>query len=216
MKMKVFLSGDYTYPLFHPLTNVDQEIFEILGSNIEIALNTEHFETLEAWDYKKFDAVILYNDHWIDKSPTVHQQVQALIDYVVLGGGLVVIHNFEPGVDYEIAQMLGCSLKKTLTPYERRLIRYVPAEADHPILKDINSFEIEDELFDLYHDDLCEKTILLDAKLDNGVEIPMAWSVEFGLGRIVCTAPGHDIKAFTNPEYRKFLRNSVLWTAKRL
>ena len=34
MKKKLFLSGDYTHPLFHPLKNVDQEIFRILGEDL--------------------------------------------------------------------------------------------------------------------------------------------------------------------------------------
>lgn len=216
MKKKLFLSGDYTHPLFHPLKNVDQEIFRILGEDFDFALNTEHFESLEDYEYAEFDCVVLYNDHWIDKSPTVHQQVQSLLHYVAGGGGLVVVHNFEPGVDYEMAQMLGGALKKTLVPQNHRHIDYVPAATDHPIMQGVGAFSLEDDLFDIYHDRLTEKTVLLNAKIEDDVEVPMAWAIEFGLGRVVYIGPGHDITAFTNPEYGKLLRNAAVWAAGEL
>lgn len=213
MKKKLFLSGDYTFPLFHPLKNVDTEFFRILGEDFDFALNTEHFESLEDYEYEELDCVVLYNDHWIDKSPTVHQQVQSLLHYVANGGGLVVVHNFEPGVDYEMAQMLGGALKKTLVPQNHRHIDYVPAETDHPIMKGVGAFSLEDDLFDIHHNRLTEKTVLLNAKIEDGVEVPMAWAIEFGLGRVVYIAPGHDITAFQNPEYGKLLRNAAIWAA---
>ncbi|MBQ6239480.1 MAG: ThuA domain-containing protein [Firmicutes bacterium] len=213
MKKKLFLSGDYTYPLYHPLKNVDSEIFAILGDDFEFALNTEHFESLEDYEYARFDTVLLYNDHWIDKSPTVHQQVQALLHYVLNGGGLLVVHNLDPGVDYEMAQMLGGALKKTLAPQNHRHIDYFPAAVDHPILQGVGPFSLEDDLFDIHHDRLTDKTVLLNARIEEGIEVPMAWAIEFGLGRVVYIAPGHDVTAFRNPEYRKLLRNAALWTA---
>lgn len=220
MKKKLFLSGDYTFPLFHPIANVDTEIFKTLGDDFDFALNTEHFESLEDYEYADFDCVLLYNDHWVDKSPTVHQQVQSLIHYVSNGGGLVVVHNFEMGVDYEMAQMLGGALKETLVKLNHdvnhREINYVPTNADHPILNGVGEFTIEDDLFDIHHDKLTEKTVLLNAKIEGGIEVPMAWAIEFGLGRVVFIGPGHDVTAFKNPEYAKLLRNSCLWAAGQL
>ena len=83
-------------------------------------------------------------------------------------------------------------------------------------MQGVGAFSLEDDLFDIHHDRLTEKTVLLNAKIEDDVEVPMAWAIEFGLGRVVYIGPGHDITAFTNPEYGKLLRNAAVWAAGEL
>ena len=109
---KIFLSGDPTHPLYHRYQNVAAALESVFEA-YEIACVSEHFETFETQDYEKYDLAVLYTDHWIDKTGTSHQQVQALVDYVAGGGALLVLHNLDIGVDAELAQMLGARLRRT-------------------------------------------------------------------------------------------------------
>ena len=74
---KIFLSGDPTHPLYHRYQNVAAALESVFEA-YEIACVSEHFETFETQDYEKYDLAVLYTDHWIDKTGTSHQQVQAL------------------------------------------------------------------------------------------------------------------------------------------
>ncbi|MBS1408386.1 MAG: hypothetical protein HPZ97_05840, partial [Oscillospiraceae bacterium] len=85
---KIFLSGDPTHPLYHRYQNVAAALESVFEA-YEIACVSEHFETFETQDYEKYDLAVLYTDHWIDKTGTSHQQVQALVDYVAGGGALL-------------------------------------------------------------------------------------------------------------------------------
>ena len=85
---KIFLSGDPTHPLYHRYQNVAAALEGVFEA-YEIACVSEHFETFETQDYEKYDLAVLYTDHWIDKTGTSHQQVQALVDYVAGGGALL-------------------------------------------------------------------------------------------------------------------------------
>lgn len=205
---KVFLSCDYTYPLYHPAANIDPILDQILGEDFAITYKNEHFESLEAWDYAKFDLVVLYNDHWIDKSPTVHQQVQALLTYVARGGGLLILHNADMGVDPETAQLQGAKLVKTLCPQNTGTFTYVPAQ--HPIAKGVEAFTLEDELFDMVHSTLSEKQNVLTVSTPRG-DVPAGWAQNFGLGKVCYLMPGHSAAAFENAGYQTLIARAAKW-----
>ena len=38
----------------------------------------------------------------------------------------------------------------------------------------------------------------------------------FGKGRFCCLTPGHTLKVFHNPEYRKILKNALDWCAGKI
>ena len=84
---KIFLSGDPTHPLYHRYQNVAAALESVFEA-YEIACVSEHFETFETQDYEKYDLAVLYTDHWIDKTGTSHQQVQALKLAMCRGGAL--------------------------------------------------------------------------------------------------------------------------------
>ena len=212
---KIFLSGDPTHPLYHRYQNVAaalESVFEAYA----IACVSEHFETFETQDYEKYDLAVLYTDHWIDKTGTSHQQVQALVDYVAGGGALLVLHNLDIGVDAELAQMLGARLRRTLQDQDGlHPQRFLP-ELGHPISDGMEGFALEEERFAVDHAPFTERKVFLTALSEDGTRVPAGWTVEFGMGRAAYLMPGHTVTAFEDPAYRRLIARTADWLTKQL
>ncbi len=81
---------------------------------------------------------------------------------------------------------------------------------EHPVLKGITDFEINDELYlmDTYppFETLLETEYL-------GFSRPLAWVKPYGLGRVCYLALGHGPDQMRNPFFGKFITNALLWCA---
>lgn len=208
---KVFLSGDDTFPLYHPIKPVRKELYSIFHTEpFSVTLDTEHFEGMEVEDLQRFDMVVLYNDHWNDKIRTSHQLVQAFVHYVAEGGNLLVLHNPDMGIAPELAQMIGCQPMRPLEKPREADLRFVP-DGNHPALKGIAPFSLHEELFSLYYSPFTERRELVSAHTEDGEIFPAGWTVEFGQGKTAYLTPGHDRLALRNKEYRKLLRQVAEW-----
>lgn len=212
---KMFLSVDDTYPLFHQMQKVGQELTLIAEEGgFGTIYRSEHFEKFDTEDYAEYDLAVFYTDHWIDKSPTVHQQVQALLSYILSGGSMLLIHNMDPGSDSEIAQIMGARLKHPLKKPGKCIQTFQPAENGHPILEGVAVFTIEEELFGIEYSMNTVRIPLLFAETPGGLEmLPAGWLVEYGKGKVICLLPGHDAETFCNPQYRRIILNSMIWLA---
>ena len=195
---KIFLSGDPTHPLYHRYQNVAAALESVFEA-YEIACVSEHFETFETQDYEKYDLAVLYTDHWIDKTGTSHQQLQALVDYVAGGGALLVLHNLDIGVD-----------QGGLHPQ-----RFLP-ELGHPISDGMEGFALEEERFAVDHAPFTERKVFLTALSEDGTRVPAGWTVEFGMGRAAYLMPGHTVTAFEDPAYRRLIARTADWLTKQL
>lgn len=212
---KIFLSGDPTHPLFHRYQNVSEQL-ERIFEGFELAYISEHYEFFETQDYRKYDLVVLYTDHWIDKTGTSHQQVQALIDYVAAGGALLVLHNLDLGVDKELAQMLGARLRHPLMDQGGLSKQKFEPVPDHPIAENVEPFVLAEERFAMDYAPFTERSVFLTATGTDGMTVPAGWSVEFGLGRAVYLSPGHDVAAFMEPACRRLILRAAQWLTCQL
>lgn len=174
MKIRTFISGEYTFPVYHHYRNLKARVPQILGDAFQVVRQTEHYETLEYWDYQGVDVVVLSTDEWVPKSGTQAQQAQAILHYVAMGGGLVFMHNLDLGGDVEMAQMLGGRLRTQLwgrpQDDEPVLMRYEPVE--HPISRGIQPFEALDNRHQIHFDNLTPRQVFLNARLPDGSRCP--------------------------------------------
>lgn len=208
---QVFLSGDDTYPLYHPIRDVREALYAVFHTDpFRVTLDTEHFEGMEAEDLQRFDLVVLYNDHWNDKISTSHQLVQAFVHYVAEGGSLLVLHNPDMGIAPELGQLIGCQPMRPLEKPREAALRFAPNLA-HPALRDIAPFTLREELFSLFYDPLTERRELLSAQTETGEVIPAGWTVEFGRGKSAYLSPGHGQQALAHEMYRRVLRQTAEW-----
>ena len=82
---RVFICGDDTYPLHHPVDEIRKELYAVLDKPpLAVTADTEHFEGMDAEDLAQFDLVVMYSDHWPDKIRTSHQLERAFVHYIAL------------------------------------------------------------------------------------------------------------------------------------
>jgi type 1 glutamine amidotransferase len=205
---KAILIGDNEYAKYHPMKGVDEELMGILMGVTDLEC-TEDYGIFDEEKLTEYSLVISYVDSSI--GGLSKSQAAALLSYVVKGGGFLAIHN---GIfiqnHYELAQLVGGKFTGH-PPYTR--LEFEVTEPNHPVMKDVNPFALEDEPYRFEYSNMVPRTVLMRYKHDEALW-DAAWAHEFGLGRVVYLAPGHSAQSFKNPEYRKVIANSAKWVMK--
>jgi uncharacterized protein len=82
----------------------------------------------------------------------------------------------------------------------------------HPVTKGIPDFEVLDETYLGYYVDPEAKTLLTT---DEPSSTPVTgWTKKYGKAQVVTLQSGHDAHTFGNPNFRKLLKQSILWVVK--
>lgn len=198
-KRKALVLGDYKNFTYHPFTNMDQAVTEVLSEDFE-AICTEDYSQLQPENITKYDLVITYTESW--QREFSDEETAGLIGFVNNGGGLLAIHN---GVSIQARQELMHMLGAKFTghpPYCELEIKIKAPE--HPIVKGIEAFTIQDEPYQFDFMPHTTTEILLEYDLE-GVTYPAGWTHKFGKGKVVCLMPGHDEGPFKIPAYRQMI-----------
>lgn len=147
-------------------------------------------------------------------------QQQALAEAVRAGKGLVGVHGAN------ILGRQGDGLDPADRPYfellGNRYLSHGPGHhegrhtieivADHPITAGLSDFELFDEYYEFeLADD--EVTVLAQRHRADGVVIPVLYAREYGAGRVVYLALGHDMRSWGEPPVRALVRQSLRWAA---
>ncbi|MFF2483913.1 ThuA domain-containing protein [Paenibacillus sp. NPDC058071] len=207
-KFKALALGNYTGVKYHPFEKVDREIEGSLEEVAEVT-STGDYSVLNKETLKDYDLFISYTE--FADQPLAQEPVAALLDYVANGGGLLVIHNgISLQKNRELMSMIGAKFtghpEFTTLPVQNSL-------PDHPIMKGIEPYEIDDEpyRFDMipYYD-----TTILAHYEHEGKLWPAAWAHEYGLGRVVYLANGHQLSCFSVKPFRQLIKQAGLWAAK--
>ena len=148
------------------------------------------------------------------------EQQQALADAVHAGKGLVGVH---------CANVLGWQgdgLDPAYRPFYEllgnRYLSHGPGHhegrqtieilADHPVTAGVSDFDLFDEYYEFeFADDAV--TVLAQRHRADGVAIPVLYVREFGAGRVVYLALGHDMRSWGEPPVRALVRQSLRWAA---
>ncbi len=87
------------------------------------------------------------------------------------------------------------------------------ADKTHPVTKGLADFEIDDELYaKLQGDTPIHPLVTADSDWSKVTE-PLVFTVEYGKGRAIHNAFGHDRKVITDPNIAKLICRSVEWVA---
>ena len=205
---KILLLGDYKNAEWHPLRGVDEEIKRIL-EDFEITIS-EEYPYLRLSDLQPYDVVINYIDAW-DKRAGL-DFAGALLGYVAAGGALLTLHSGIIAHSLpEIEQLIGASF--TGHP-PREPIEYVYAGA-HPIMKEVESFLINEEPYQFDMDNLARVHIIMDY-VYKSEKRPAAWLRGYGKGKSCYLSMGHEAASFANKGCNTLLRRAALWCAGEL
>jgi type 1 glutamine amidotransferase len=149
-------------------------------------------------------------------------QQQALADAVRSGKGLVGVHGanimgwqgdgLDPA-DRPLFELLG-NRYLSHGPGHHEGRHRIEIVADHPVTKGVTDFELFDEYyeFELADDDV---TVLAQRHRADGEVIPVLYAREFGEGRVVYLALGHDMRSWGEPPVRALVRQALLWASGR-
>jgi type 1 glutamine amidotransferase len=95
----------------------------------------------------------------------------------------------------------------------RSVFKVKIANTTHPITKGIQDFEADDELYaKLQGDAPIGVLVTADSDWSHQTE-PLAFTVEYGTGRVFHEAFGHDGKAVKNPSVSKLIQQGCEWAA---
>jgi len=83
------------------------------------------------------------------------------------------------------------------------------ADRDNPVTKGVTDFEIFDETYKGFYVENGVTPLLTTAEPSSGPVI--GWSKMYGKARIVTLQSGHDVPTFENPNFRKLLKQAILW-----
>lgn len=202
---KTLLLGDYKNAEWHPLSGMDDEITRIL-ENFDLTIS-EEYPYLQLGDLQAYDLVINYIDAWDKRAGS--DFAGALLGYVAAGGALLTLHS---GIIAhtlpEIEQLIGARF--TGHP-PREVIEYVYAGA-HPIMKEVQSFSINEEPYLFEMDNLAGVHIIMDY-IYKGEKYPAAWVRGYGKGKSCYLSMGHEPASLANESCGSLLRRSALWCA---
>lgn len=150
------------------------------------------------------------------KTWITEEQGEAVKDFVASGNGFYSLHNNShlslSSKNYR--EVMGGAYigHPPLRPFKVRVIK-----KDHPVTQGVEDFMVNDEQHFVVYDKDPGNILLRAENIDglgyenHGTESISGWAHEYGKGRVVFTAVGHNIHAMWQPEYFKLQKNAVRW-----
>ena len=89
----------------------------------------------------------------------------------------------------------------------------VEITAGHPVTEGVNSFEIDDEHYQM-EGKWDEVNVLGTTTSQHGTQVGI-WAHEVGTCRVVGITPGHTTEVLTHPEMVKLLKNAIAWASAK-
>jgi uncharacterized protein len=216
-KIKVLLvTGDDVEPA-HNWREVSQAIRDILVTSgkfdVRVCEDTGVLDS--AANLGRYDLVFLhlYNA----KTPTLSAGAKEnLVSFVKDGKGLAVSHlssaSFKEWEEFRKMcgryWVMGKSGHGPRSTFKVRI-----ANKEHPITQGLADFEADDELYAKLLGD-APINVLVEADSDWSKKTePLAFTVDYGKGRVFQETFGHDGKALQNPMVRKLIQRGCEWAA---
>ena len=216
-KIRVLLvTGDDVTPA-HNWTEVSRAIQETLVSagRFEVRVCEDAGVLDSAASLARYDLIFLhlYNA----KTPTLSDSAKEnLLQFVKGGKGFAVSHLSSASFKEweEFRKMCGRYwVMGTSGHGPRGVFKARIANKEHPITQGLADFEADDELYaKLQGDGSINVLVEADSDWSKKTE-PLAFTVEYGKGRVFHEAFGHDAKAIRNPSVQKLIQRGCEWAA---
>jgi type 1 glutamine amidotransferase len=216
-QIKVLLvTGDDVQPA-HNWREVSQALREILTATGKFDVRVcEDAGLLDsASSLNRYDLVLLHM--YNAKTPTLSDAAKEnLLNFVKGGKGFVVSHlssaSFKEWAEFGNLcgrhWVMGKSGHGPRAPFKARI-----AKKDDPITQGLSDFEADDELYAKLEGD-APITVLVEADSDWSKKTePLAFTLNYGQGRVFHEAFGHDGKALQNPSIQKLIQRGCEWAA---
>jgi type 1 glutamine amidotransferase len=200
IKLLLFTGGE-----IHDYKGCGEAILDALkqASHFEITRVENDLSALEAPKLNPYDVIVFY----YTVGTLSAAQEKGLLDFVASGKGFVGIH---PAADSfrncsEYRAMVGGSF---VTHPHYRQYQVSVTDSEHPITKELEEFFVTDEQYILAYD---PRVRVLCYALWKGRAMPVAWTKDWGKGRVFYLALGHDPQACRDNNFRLLLERGALW-----
>lgn len=201
----------------HPWHEVSQAIREALleTNRFEVKVSEDPGILESANSLKAYDAVFLH--FYNAKLPTLSAAAkQNLLDYVKGGKGLCISHlssaSFKEWGEFQ--KLCGRYWVMGQSGHgPRGVFKAHIADRNHPITQGLEDFETDDELYaKLKGDGTIHVLVTADSDWSKATE-PLAFTVEYGQGRVFHETFGHDGNAIRTPNVTKLIQHGTEWAA---
>ena len=199
-KALVFVGGE-----IHDAKGCGRAIVDALSASgeFEVTYVEEDFDKLITLKSDGYDAIVFYYTYGeIADAPK-----NGLLNFVASGGGFVGVHptsSFFPGSP-ECLAMLGGEF---VTHPAFREYQVSVVDPEHPITEGFTEFVITDEQYILNFD---LRVNVLCTALWQGTAMPVAWTKDWGKGRVFYLALGHDEETCHQEMFRLLLARGTKW-----
>lgn len=224
MHKNLIISGG----IYHPFADTSISLKEILGS---IGIESEITEDVDAgiaalgqsgydmvtfnalrWGMMTADKYEPFRAEWAYQTPQISRD--SLMEFVESGGALLGLHTasicFDDWPGW--GELLGGQWRwgeSHHPPLGQVSVR--PTSIQHAVSKGLTEFELNDEI---YHALALEPDVVAllegESPAGNGPQ-PVVWAREFGAGRVVYDALGHDAASISQPQHRQLLQQAAGW-----
>jgi len=216
-KIRVLLvTGDDVMPA-HNWPEVSQAIKETLVSagRFEVRLCEDAGILDSAASLSRYDLIFLH--YYNAKTPTLSDAAKEnLLQFVKGGKGLAVSHISSASFKEwpEFRKMCGRYWVMGQSGHgPRGVFKARIANKEHPIVKGLEDFEADDELYaKLQGNEAINVLVEADSDWSKKTE-PLAFTLEYGAGRVFHETFGHDAKAIRNASVQKLIQRGCLWAA---
>ena len=199
------------------------QMLESLGPQItyQVAELPGAYDMFLAENRDKYDVLVFY--HMFQK--ITDEQAEVLTECIRNGKPVVALHHSICAYDSWPGywDIIGGKYFHAVTMYRGK--EYQPCSyihdlhfnvkvvnPKHPVTKGITDFEIFDETYKGYY---VEEGVTPLLTTDEPSSTPtIGWAKKFGKSKIVVLQSGHDAPTFENPNFRKLLKQAIVWVNK--
>lgn len=218
--------------MYHPFMESAHTLANILS---EVGIDSEVMDDLDA-GFKQlsdgaFDLLTVYCLRWTmpqekffnDRAQWAYHlpesSREAVTGHLQKGKGILVLHtaaiSFDDWPGWREAVGAGWTWGHSFHPPIGR-VHVQPTALRHPIVGDTAAFSMVDEAY-THMDLLPGLQPLLEVRADSQTEYsPCLWAREYGGGRLVYDALGHDSSSFLQPAHKGIVQRSALWATSQL
>jgi uncharacterized protein len=215
MRVLIVTGRDVAAHNWRETTPVLREHLEKTGE-FEVMVCEEPLVLESATALKQYDAVLLNYFNW-ERPPITDQAKANLLEFVKGGKGLVAFHfSANAWGDWpEYRNLIGRIWTKGSGHGPRGKFNVRIKDKEHFITQGVSDFEADDELYaKLVGDAPIHVLIEADSDWSKGTE-PLAWTLDYGKGRVFGYMLGHDAKACRDENFAKLLQRGALWVTRK-
>jgi len=199
----------YGGPEFHPTEWAGKKMLEFLSPDGRFKMDmTADLNLFASLPENRYDAVVVYTTGFKDE--LTEDREKGLLKFVKNGGGFVGIHSATDSFRGSRAyiEMLNGEFLKHPEHHEFNL---QVVDNSHYMTIRMPDFSLFDEMYHLQNYEPSRSKLLLKT-IWQGKEIPMAYTRNYGKGRVVYLANGHTQAAWNHPEFQKLVIRALTYT----